>query len=649
MRRTNTLFIVFVAVALVAPTLGLAATGDVSTYLGRISAGDGGPAISAQLDRPRGIAVLKDGTIFVADSENQVVRKIRGADSVASTYAGFGGIGIRDGVTRSATFFEPADVAVMGKRVYVADSGNGRVRYIADGSVYTIRTDLNHPEGIKVTGTSLYVADTGNDRIVVMNPNTGRILRSYSFVKPTKFIKVGPTIYAVTHGGTTITALNLVTSARRVVKTGLHDAGGIADVNGNVVFSDGANGIYNTLFKYTPSTRVITRIANRRLETEWYNFISDLEFVNGTLYASMSRGSSIFTMNPDGSSPVRIAGEHRYGDRDGTAGELLFGRPKDVALSPDGGTMYVLENNKIKAFDLATRTLRLLAGHANDNYVEGTSGIAGRMSGTNQIVVSPDGERVYFADRNNNRIRFVTVATGTTGYLTGAGGKNGDALTRNGYREGSSCPDQFALGVAGCAYFNRPNGIAISPDGSTLYVADTQNNRIRTVNVATGATTLLAGSGAQGLTDGIRTGAKFRTPWAIELSADGTTLYVADRDNHAIRAVTVATGRVTTLTGNGLAGYRNGAFADARLNLPEYVALGPDANTLFVSEAGTNRIRKLRLNTRQVSLFAGSGRKGSTNGAATLARFYGPKGMTVLGSKLLVTDQLNDLIRGVQL
>lgn len=649
MRTMRTIVTITALAMLVAPSFVYASTGNVSTSLGRFYVGDGELAITAQLDRPRGIAVTRDGSIYVADSENNVVRKIRGADRRTTTLAGTGAIGGRNGAAVTARFDQPADVAVAGGRVYIADSGNGSVRLMEGGVVRSLLGGLKGPEGIKVVGSALYVADTGHNRILRVNPTSGRITRRYPIASPTKFVKLGNTLYVITNDGTAVTALNLTTRYGRIVKFGLSDAGGITVVNGGVVFSDGANGIYNNLWRYDPATGATTLLVDQRLETEWYNFISDLEFVNGTLYAGLSRGSSIFTMNPDGSNPVRIAGEHRYGDRDGSPAQLLLGRPKDLAQSPDGGTLFLLENHKVKAYDLATKQLRLLAGHANDNYVEGTSGSEGRMSGTNQIAVSLDGSRVYFADRNNNRIRFITVADQTTHYLTGAGAKNADGSVRNGYREGKPCADTFGAGVAGCAYFNRPNGIAVSADGTRLYIADTGNHRIRTVNIATGATTLLAGGGKAGLKDAVGGRALFHTPWGITLSSDGKTLYVADRGNHAIRAVDLSTRAVTTLTGNGRSGYRNGAFAQSRLSFPEYVARGPDTQTLFVSEAGTNRIRKLQLNTAQVSRFAGNGKRGSNNGRAGTASFNHPQGMVTVGSNLLVADQLNDLIRAIAL
>jgi sugar lactone lactonase YvrE len=656
MRKVKLIVAVALGLGLSLPVSVSAARGNVSTYTGRIYAGDGQTALSAQLDRPEGIWATpqRDGRIFVADTLNNVIRLIRPPDALGdravSTLAGTGDIGRRDGPATSATFGGPTDVTLVGATLYILDSGNGRLRAysFATRTVRTVLTGLKTPQGILYDSRTgvLYVSDTGNNRVLKVS-RAGRILRRYRIASPTKLTKVGSQLYLVNNGRTTVTALALASGRGRIVVGGLVDASGIDQAGGTVYFSAGSNGIYNEYWRYNPATRSAVQLQNR-LETEWYNYLSDLQIRDTVAYAAFSRGSSIFTMDLNGENPVRLAGEHRYGDRDGGPTEALLGRPKYLLKSPDGGTLFILENHKIKALDVATQQLRLLAGHANDNYVEDTGGTEGRLSGGNQMALSPDGKTIYVADRNNNRIRTLDIATATFHYLTGAGAKNADARTRNGYQNGRPCPNEFNPKVSGCAYFSRPNGIAVSPDGATVYVADTDNHRIRKVDVATGKVTLLAGGGARGLKDGVGGRAWFKSPWTLQLSGNGKTLYVVDIGNHAIRAVDIATRSVTTIVGNGQPGYRNGSLSQARLSFPEYLALGPGADTLYVSEAGTNRIRVLILGST-IDRLSGNGRRGSRNGGPSLSTFNGPKGMLVLGDKLLVADQLNDLIRAIQL
>ena len=93
--------------------------------------------------------------------------------------------------------------------------------------------------------------------------------------------------------------------------------------------------------------------------------------------------------------------------------------------------------------------------------------------------------------------------------------------------------------------------MALSADGTTLFVADCYNHKIRQVDVATGAVNTLAGSGVAGCADGTRAAAQFNGPRGLALGRGGATLFVADWHNNTIRQVEVATGAVSTLAGTG--------------------------------------------------------------------------------------------------
>lgn len=89
--------------------------------------------------------------------------------------------------------------------------------------------------------------------------------------------------------------------------------------------------------------------------------------------------------------------------------------------------------------------------------------------------------------------------------------------------------------------------VAVSPNGERVYVADSGNNRIRQVDALTGAVTTLAGSGASGFLDGPVSSAKFYGPRGVAVSPDGGTVYVADYSNFRLRAIDITNGEVTTL------------------------------------------------------------------------------------------------------
>ena len=89
---------------------------------------------------------------------------------------------------------------------------------------------------------------------------------------------------------------------------------------------------------------------------------------------------------------------------------------------------------------------------------------------------------------------------------------------------------RFSDGVGGAAQLYNPNGVAISPDGGALFVADEVNHKIRRVEVATGAVTTVAGSGTAGSADGVGGTAQFGYPSGVAVSADGSTLLVCTND-----------------------------------------------------------------------------------------------------------------------
>ena len=129
--------------------------------------------------------------------------------------------------------------------------------------------------------------------------------------------------------------------------------------------------------------------------------------------------------------------------------------------------------------------------------------------------------------------------------------------------------DGWQDGSADVARFSEPFGLAAAPDGR-IFVSDAgSSHRIRQI-AADGTVTTVAGGG-RGFADGRGSQARFATPSGIAVAPDGT-LVVADTGNHAIRRVS-ASGVVTTIAGDGTAGYVDGPSAQARFNAPVGVAV----------------------------------------------------------------------------
>ncbi|MEK7537644.1 MAG: hypothetical protein AAB619_01570 [Patescibacteria group bacterium] len=648
-RPHSRLFVIALAclsvLAVVSPAA--ARVGDVSTWMGKLYIGDGKDANSATLDAPRGFDADSICSLYIADTANHVIRKIDGGTNVITTFAGTGQYGLTNGATRSATFKLPSDVALgPNDELFVTDSDSTVLRRIFGKQVITWLTGLKNPSGIAVDGTTVYVSDTGRNRILKGSTTAKTATIAAANIKsPGKLVVSGNYLYLVYNGGKSFGRVDLTTKTLSALKTDFFNADGLELHNGLLYIVSGLHGVLNEIVTYDPATGTFSTIKSV-YETQWYNHASDITFCGSSMRLLFSGGSSVFTAAEDGSSEVKMAGVTRWNDLDGPRSTARVGRPWLMTMSPDKQTLYVFANQHLKKVNLKTNVLSAITGGQADNYVDGPAAIA-RVSGPSQMVTSPKGTAIYIADRNNNRIRVFDRKTNVMSTLVGAGEFNAFNGTKNAYAEGAPC-STASLGVAGCAYFDRPMGLAISKDGKTLYVADSDNNRIRTINVATGQTALLAGTGKAGLRDGAAKTAQFKRPVSLLLSSNGKTLYVVELGNHAIRTIDLVKKRVATMVGNGRAGYRDGSFKNARLSVPNYLAYGPK-NILYLSEGGSLRIRQLNTATRKITTLTG-GIKGSRNGSKSVASFSNPRQLVMLNSTtLLVADDGNDMIRAVSL
>jgi len=199
----------------------------------------------------------------------------------------------------------------------------------------------------------------------------------------------------------------------------------------------------------------------------------------------------------------------------------------------------------------------------------------------------------------------------------------------------------YAEGTGAAAAFNYPTGIAT--DGTNLYVADRLNHRIRKVVIATGQVTTLAGSGVDGSADGTGTSASFSDPGAI--ATDGSRLYVAESIGSRIRQIVIATGKVTTLAGSGAIenDSKDGTGTQATFLVPSGIVVVGD--NLFVAES--HKIRKVVIATGEVTTLAGSTSLNATDGTGGDASFAGLSGIATDGTNLYVTDTYNNSTKNV--
>jgi len=252
---------------------------------------------------------------------------------------------------------------------------------------------------------------------------------------------------------------------------------------------------------------------------------------------------------------------------------------------------------------------------------------------TSALLDSPYGVAVdasgnlYIADTHNNRIREVSNGTITTIAGTGVAGFSGDGA------------------AATAAMLNMPSAIALDSNAN-VYFTDANNNRVREI-VGTTINTV-AGNGTQTFSGdgGLATAAGLDSPFGVAVDS-AFNIYISDTHNQRVRMVTYSTGIITTLAGNGTAGFSSdGTGASAELARP--LGITVDASGIvYFADSDNNRIRTI--SGGQVATIAGNGQQGysGNSGPSTSASLNTPNTVAVHGGSLAVADTQNQTVRTV--
>ncbi len=186
-----------------------------------------------------------------------------------------------------------------------------------------------------------------------------------------------------------------------------------------------------------------------------------------------------------------------------------------------------------------------------------------------------------------------------------------------------------------------PGKVLADPAGKRLFIADTGHNRIIQTDLE-GANPVVIGSGEEGFVDGDFAKAQFNRPQGM--CKDGDTLYVADTESHAIRAVNLKEEKVTTIAGVGTQSPRvfrpatSGRALATALSSPWDLIQLPGDKAIYIAMAGPHQIWKLDPESNKISVFAGSGYENIEDGPADEARFAQPSGFATDGENLFVAD-----------
>jgi len=457
----------------------VAAGGVITTVAGNGTmgfSGDGGPAASASLAFPGGLALDASSNLFIADGGNGRVRKVS-ASGIITTVAGNGASGFTgDGGPPTSASLGPAGAAVDASgNLFIADAGNYRIRKVsASGMLTTVAGNgnygisgdggpaasavLNLPSGVAMdTSGNLFIADRNNNRI--RKVSAGGII--------TTFAGDGPSGFSGDGGPATSASLSEPQSIA-------------IDGSGNLFIADAAN---NRIRKVSTSG-VITTVAG-----------------------SGATGASNGSFSGDGGPAVSAGLDYPTSVAVDASGNLFIadsfnGRVRKVSA---GGIVTTVAGNGYGSFSGD-------GGPATSAFLNFPYGGA--------VAVDASGN-LFIADYYNQRIRKVSAS----GIITTIAGNGFQGFFGDG-------------GPATSAVLNNPSGVAVDVSGN-LFIADSGNGRIRRVSAA-GIITTVAGNGLFAFSGngGPATSAALNLAYGGEFALDGFgNLFIPDSGNNRIREV----------------------------------------------------------------------------------------------------------------
>jgi len=515
--------------------------GVVTTLAGTsgVTGSADGTGTAAQFNDPQGVAIDAAGNVYVADTNNNVIRKIT-PTGVVTTLAGGGSFSCRDGMGSAAQFSEPSAVATdAGGDIYVADSNNSTIRKITPaGMVTTVAgqcgTDgtadgagsaasFYAPHGIAVDSAgTIYVADSGGDTIRKITPAGDVTTVAGDGRVPGRIDGTGA-------------------GARFDVPYGV-----AVDATGTIYVAD----TYNTALRKISASGAVTTLAGTPAIIGYIDGVgaaAEFDDANsiaadgqGNVYVADTVGATIRKITPAAAVTTLAGRPGVQGSQDGTGTEARFENPSTIAIDA-AGNLYVGQVSTIRKITPSATVTTFVNDDVNALTVDNAGNI--------DVV---DGDFCVISQFTPAKV-FKMLA-------------------------GNFHDCRFANGPVATATFGWMAAIVTDTDGN-IYVADNGNYVIRKLTPAGLVTTLAGQVGVPGSRDGTGTDAQFEAPGALAIDPKGN-LYASD--NEVIRKITPA-GVVTTIAGvRGQFGFRpgplpgvlNSAFGIAISGTSLYLSMG---------------------------------------------------------------------------
>lgn len=681
--------------------------GFITTVAGTNSSGfsgDGGPAVNAKLNTPYGVAVDALGNIFIADNFNSRIRKVD-TNGIISTVAGKGPYGNSGdgGAATNALLKSPTGVFVDAYGyLFIADNANSdpRIRQVDSKGIITTLVANNwlliSASGVTVDGIgNMYIADgvgswidratlgrnpvlslnnvttnnAGNYQVIVASPS-GSVTSSVvtlSVVFPPSVV-AQPQNEMVTNGSPA--SFNVSVSGTPPIffqwqKNGVNLTDG-GDLSGSatnalsfgttttndpgyyaVILTNAYGCVTSSIVRLNvvvppsislpPTNQIIMSGSNAIFSVSVSGtgpFTYQWQF-NGTNLPHRNGGTNPPSYFPNTILTVAGKGGSFFGGDGGPATSANFINPYGVTVDGYGNTLIADKwNNRIRKVN-SNGIIVTVAGvgpvASNGSY--GGDGSAATNANLNfpvDVAVDVAGN-LFIADSLNNRIRKVDI----NGIITTVAGTNTFGYSGDG-------------GLAVVAKLRNPSAVTVDGFGN-LFIADTDNNRIRKVG-ASGIITTIAGNGTAGYAGdgGIATAASLNGPHGVALDGNGNC-YISDTTNHCIRKVDI-NGIITTFAGIGTAGYSGDGGMATNANLNQPYGITADAyGQVYFADFNNSRIRGVNA-SGIISTFAGNGAAGFSGdfSAATNAGLNFPSDICLDASgNLLIADEYNNRIRMV--